>query len=50
LKAGNPLKSSKNAELLDDLNPQNIKADTIDKSSKAFSKALTVDQVLPGTL
>lgn len=42
LKAGNPLKLSKNAEMLDDLLPQNIKGDTIDKSAKMFTKSLAV--------
>lgn len=37
------MKTSKNAELLDDLLPQNIKADSIDKSSKMFLKSLAVD-------
>lgn len=43
LESGAPNQENKNAQLLDDLDPAFIKADAIERTSKAFDKSMQVD-------
>ena len=42
MKSGEPHPDNKNAQLLDDLDPSFIKADAIERTSRAFEKSMQV--------